>query len=379
MDNSKCTKCEKTFTENDNIVYCPTCGAYYHIDCWNENGGCANKECADYVEPPVYAWSNHEIPKEKQKITIKGPWYQTTSAIFSFFMAIVSIASLVMCLLAVPIFGNDSIELAFAIIFGVSLSSYPIFFGSKLCKYLIKKPTKTKNGKMAKKISLLVLFPILELAVAILIVMLSLLIFTCTFTHSTYTVDSENECYVEYRCTKCDVIQYDCSEKSESCPIHHTYKNGKCIFCEKDAKEYFIALIKTIGQESLGAYEFSEVLEIDSNNYSITIEYDETTEGIYISMTNSSKSTSTVLEIDGTSTYKWLHAETVSGKTKRAVGEISASDLESGKVTVSETNVTNDAEKTAFVEASAKYLKKLTSAINLCTQKYYFTFSNLSK
>ena len=377
MDNSKCTKCEKTFSESDNIVYCPSCNAYYHIDCWNEHGGCSNKECADYVEPPVYAWSNHEIPKEKQKITIKGSWYQTTSAIFSFFMGIVSIASLVICLLAIPVFGNDSIELAFAIIFGISLASYPIFFGIKLCKHLIKLPSKSEKGKRARKISLLILFPILEAAIVTGIIMLSLLIFTCTFTHTTYAVDNASECHTQYFCTKCEVIQYGSSDRWENYPIKHTYENGKCIYCQKDSREYFITLIKTNGQEIDGIYEITEKVTLSGTEYNLTIEYDNEADAIYILLYDPSSRALTELEIGSTSNYKWLHTESVSGKSYRASGEVSASQLDSTKLTISETNITDDTIKASFAEASANGVKRLINASSLYTQKYHFTISNL--
>ena len=36
----KCPVCEKPFTENDDIVVCPTCGAPYHRACYMEKGEC---------------------------------------------------------------------------------------------------------------------------------------------------------------------------------------------------------------------------------------------------------------------------------------------------------------------------------------------------
>ena len=39
-----CPHCEAAFTDTDDIVACPVCGAPHHRDCWKENGGCA---CAD--------------------------------------------------------------------------------------------------------------------------------------------------------------------------------------------------------------------------------------------------------------------------------------------------------------------------------------------
>lgn len=39
-----CPHCNTSFTENDDVVACPICGAPHHRDCWTENGGCS---CAE--------------------------------------------------------------------------------------------------------------------------------------------------------------------------------------------------------------------------------------------------------------------------------------------------------------------------------------------
>lgn len=36
-----CPHCLTPFTEEDDVVACPVCGAPHHRDCWKENGGCA--------------------------------------------------------------------------------------------------------------------------------------------------------------------------------------------------------------------------------------------------------------------------------------------------------------------------------------------------
>ncbi len=36
-----CPHCQKPFSETDDIVACPVCGAPHHRDCWNELGNCA--------------------------------------------------------------------------------------------------------------------------------------------------------------------------------------------------------------------------------------------------------------------------------------------------------------------------------------------------
>ena len=35
-----CESCKKAFNENEQIVYCPQCGAPMHRECWEEKGGC---------------------------------------------------------------------------------------------------------------------------------------------------------------------------------------------------------------------------------------------------------------------------------------------------------------------------------------------------
>lgn len=43
MNNKKdvCTVCGKSFSENDDVVYCPICGAPHHRECYNQTGKCA--------------------------------------------------------------------------------------------------------------------------------------------------------------------------------------------------------------------------------------------------------------------------------------------------------------------------------------------------
>ena len=55
----KCPVCEKPFTENDDIVVCPKCGAPYHRDCYNEKGECIFTE----LHETGAAWAPPEAPK----------------------------------------------------------------------------------------------------------------------------------------------------------------------------------------------------------------------------------------------------------------------------------------------------------------------------
>lgn len=53
---TNCPICDKRFTEDDNIVVCPKCGAPYHRDCYMEQGECKFHELHEQGkawEPPV--------------------------------------------------------------------------------------------------------------------------------------------------------------------------------------------------------------------------------------------------------------------------------------------------------------------------------------
>lgn len=55
----KCPVCEKPFSEDDDIVVCPKCGAPYHRDCYNEKGECIFTELHESGE----AWTPPEAPQ----------------------------------------------------------------------------------------------------------------------------------------------------------------------------------------------------------------------------------------------------------------------------------------------------------------------------
>lgn len=378
MDTSICAKCNKTFKDDDNIVYCPTCGAHYHLDCWNEHGGCSNKECADYVEPPIYSWGGPINPSGKNTVIIKGAWYQSTAAILSIFMAIIAIASLIVCLIAIPVFKNGGVEIVFAIITGLSVSFFPIYFWVKLYKYLANKPSKTEKAAKAKKTSLSILFTLGGALIMAGLVCLCLLIFTCVFTHSLYSYDNAKQCHTEYYCTKCDIVHKEGSDRNDQFPISHTFENGKCIYCGKDSKEYLITLIKTNGQDSDGIYEIVENVVSSGTEYTVTLEYDDTSKVIYILLYQASTRLSMELEIGESTTYKWRHTELISGTSYWARGEVLASDVTTATtLNINDTNITDGATKTSFAESCAKYLKLLASVCDLYTQNYYVTISKL--
>lgn len=52
----KCPVCRKTFTDSDDIVVCPVCGAPYHRSCYEEKGSCIfedlHKDGKEWTPPP---------------------------------------------------------------------------------------------------------------------------------------------------------------------------------------------------------------------------------------------------------------------------------------------------------------------------------------
>lgn len=63
----QCVSCKNTFTENDDVVVCPTCGSPHHRDCWLNEGKCANSA----LHEEGFVWKmpeeNSEKPEEKKE------------------------------------------------------------------------------------------------------------------------------------------------------------------------------------------------------------------------------------------------------------------------------------------------------------------------
>lgn len=59
-----CESCKKTFEENEQIVYCPLCGAPLHRSCWEEKNGCPYSERHasgfKWAPPAVDVWKAEE-------------------------------------------------------------------------------------------------------------------------------------------------------------------------------------------------------------------------------------------------------------------------------------------------------------------------------
>lgn len=64
-----CEKCGAVFTEDDDVVVCPVCGAPHHRSCWNEANACAHESEHD----TGYQWIMPEKPEEKAHEEQKKP------------------------------------------------------------------------------------------------------------------------------------------------------------------------------------------------------------------------------------------------------------------------------------------------------------------
>ena len=48
-----CGICDKDLKNDDKIVACNKCNGLYHLECFEELGGCANPSCENYVPPSL--------------------------------------------------------------------------------------------------------------------------------------------------------------------------------------------------------------------------------------------------------------------------------------------------------------------------------------
>lgn len=60
-----CQSCLKGFSENEDIVYCPVCGAPVHRSCWEEKGGCPYED--KHKDGFVYQYPKDNIPDNNTK------------------------------------------------------------------------------------------------------------------------------------------------------------------------------------------------------------------------------------------------------------------------------------------------------------------------
>lgn len=66
----KCPVCQKTFTDNDDVVVCPECGTPHHRACYLENGHCANID--GHIEGKHWSPSPEERPRQEPAVTVCG-------------------------------------------------------------------------------------------------------------------------------------------------------------------------------------------------------------------------------------------------------------------------------------------------------------------
>lgn len=57
-----CSRCGHTFTDQDDVVVCPECGAPHHRSCFRELGHCALQE----QHAPDFSWSYHSAQSESE-------------------------------------------------------------------------------------------------------------------------------------------------------------------------------------------------------------------------------------------------------------------------------------------------------------------------
>jgi len=65
-----CSYCQSPIADTDSRAVCPECGAGYHAECWQENGGCAVYGCRQTpvtaartaMEVPVSWWGQQNKP-----------------------------------------------------------------------------------------------------------------------------------------------------------------------------------------------------------------------------------------------------------------------------------------------------------------------------
>lgn len=48
-----CGICDEELKNEDEIVACNECNGLYHLECFEETGGCANPSCRNYVAPTL--------------------------------------------------------------------------------------------------------------------------------------------------------------------------------------------------------------------------------------------------------------------------------------------------------------------------------------
>lgn len=71
MSNKICKICGEIMTNEDQLAECRECGSLYHLECFEELGGCANPDCENYKEPRLSLYelsscNEYGIPYENE-------------------------------------------------------------------------------------------------------------------------------------------------------------------------------------------------------------------------------------------------------------------------------------------------------------------------
>ena len=69
-----CPICGQVFSESDDVVYCPECGAPHHRACWQQNGACAH--AAEHADGYVWHSAAPDAPQTQthaQRETVRCP------------------------------------------------------------------------------------------------------------------------------------------------------------------------------------------------------------------------------------------------------------------------------------------------------------------
>jgi hypothetical protein len=310
MDNSKCAKCGETFQTTDKVVYCPTCKAYHHLECWEENGGCNNPDCEDYVGKPKYPWlarggtlgqqseqddydgsdnsKNDEKPKKRKSKKIK---------LYVFLgLYLLSLIGLIMCI-ASEESDNETLMMVGVLTFTLCAMSLPIYglflLYIKLFRVVIR--ANKENYAAAKraaqsgrreisqeglsqstKIVNKVMKGVYAVIGAGILVLIFLSVFTCTFGHK-YELESQpyDKCYDIYACKKCDDEKKEISqERKDKYSIDHSFTANKCYYCGVHSKDYLATVIKENAMSYKdGVYEISGNISYKNKKYNTSIHY----------------------------------------------------------------------------------------------------------
>lgn len=55
LSKATCPICCSPFEEEDNVIQCPDCQTWHHVECWNDNHGCSTYGCASSAAQDVHA------------------------------------------------------------------------------------------------------------------------------------------------------------------------------------------------------------------------------------------------------------------------------------------------------------------------------------